>query len=335
VQVNGQDEPATVASTHTITFTITPPANLQHAESGETVSIAVLLSTSQSSNSVVVPVASCRIVVVGDSVLWGEGLLPGPPAMKISDLVRGRVATQLGDVDTFVDLLAHAGAVISGGAGSPVASGEVPDQVPTVTAQVAAIADGENVDLVIVDGGINDVSVPVILDPATTPAALSGMIMTACGSEMTTLLASVIATCPNAQVVVTSYYPILSGASDTTLIALLLAFVGGIPRRPDRRRDRHCGVELRVVLQRVLNGAQRFRRCGEQGRTEHSAGRPARDRPAAGRLCCSALHGPERDAGPGSLAVRDQHRRDDAGSDGPDTAHGLCRHRRRNQPHDL
>jgi lysophospholipase L1-like esterase len=228
VQVNGQDEPATVVSSHTITFTITPPANLQHAETGETVTIAVLLSTGQTSNSVVVPVATCRIVVAGDSVLWGEGLAPAPPAMKISDLVSARVAAQLGDVDTFVDLLAHAGAVISGGTGSPVTSSEVPDQLPNITAQVATIADPANVDLVIVDGGINDVGVPTILDPTTTASALSTAIMMA-GAEMTTLLNSLIATCPNAQIVVTSYYPILSGASDTTLITLLIAFIAGIP----------------------------------------------------------------------------------------------------------
>jgi lysophospholipase L1-like esterase len=248
VQVNGADEPSTVVDTHTITFTITPPANLQPAESGESVTIAVLLGTGQSSNSVVVPVATCRIVVIGDSVLWGEGLDPAPPAMKISDLVRTAVAARLGGVDTFVDLLAHCGAVISGAVGSPAASSEVPDSVPTITAQVAAITDPTNVDLVIVNGGINDVGVPTILNPTTSATSLSTAIMSACGSEMTALLASVISTCPNAQVVVTSYFPILSPASDTALIPLIVGFLAGVP----------LGVLTAIELSTIVSNCMSF-----------------------------------------------------------------------------
>jgi hypothetical protein len=225
VQVGGVDEPSTYVDKHTLKFTITPPANLQPAEMNESVNVQVLDAGGDKSNSVAVPVATCRIAVIGDSVMWGQGLMAGPPSMKLSDRVRDAVASHLGDVDTFVDLLAHSGAVISGASGSAASSGEIPDSVPTISAQLAAIPDPTNVDLVILDGGINDVGVPTILDPNTSASALSSSIMANCGTAMTSLLSSVISTCPNAQVVVTSYFPILSPSSEVTLIPLLVGFL--------------------------------------------------------------------------------------------------------------
>ncbi len=247
VQVNGVDEPSTFVSPHTITFTLTPPTNLQPRETGESVPVAVLLSTGQPSNALNVAVATCRVVVIGDSVLWGEGLPAGPPAVKISDRVREAVAQRVGATSTFVDLLAHCGATIAGGTGAAAASSEIPDNFPTITTQLAAIADPTNVDLVVVNGGINDVGVPTILDPATSSATLAGEIAKKLGTPMAALLTSTITTCPNAQIVVTPYYPILSSASDTLLIPLLVGFLSPL-----------AGIVTAVEMSKVVANCEQF-----------------------------------------------------------------------------
>jgi hypothetical protein len=236
VQINGVETPSAFTDQHTLKLRFTRPGGDPLATAGatdpfaSTATVKVLLPfalpAGASESTLTVAVAICRIAALGDSVVWGQGLSPAPPGMKFVDLVRDAVSAQLGDIDTFVDMMAHSGATLGPSGGAPAASGEVPDSVPTIPAQLTALAGAANrfdVDVLIVDGGINDVGVATILNPQTTTAALTAATRTACLTAMTAFLTTASATFPNAQIVVTSYYPILSPSSDPLLIALLVS----------------------------------------------------------------------------------------------------------------
>jgi hypothetical protein len=57
----------------------------------------------------------------------------------------------------------------------------------------------------------------------TSTTAFTTATNAACGAAMTSFLSTVIATCPNAQIVVVGYFPILSSSSDLLLISLIVA----------------------------------------------------------------------------------------------------------------
>lgn len=145
-----------------------------------------------------------QMIVVGDSVHWGQGL---EKSHKFASIV----ATQLGMT---WDLRAHSGAVIRREPDSPAAvHGEVPYPTPTVTHQCETCPDPDTVDLVLLNGGVNDVSVPTIINPLTDPNDLSQKIQYYCRCEMERLLLFACTRFSRAPIVVTSYFPIFSHKS--------------------------------------------------------------------------------------------------------------------------
>jgi lysophospholipase L1-like esterase len=167
-----------------------------------------------------------RMVVLGDSVPWGQGL---ETAEKFYSLVK--VALTGSDCSQSCTLLAHSGATIGAGVETTQApiDGEVPTSYPTILQQCAAFADSpETVDLVILNGGINDVDFRTIVNPFTDRADLEDLIKQYCFVDMKALLESVVTkfTKPTARVVVTGYFPILSDQSHPPLIDAFLAMIG-------------------------------------------------------------------------------------------------------------
>lgn len=165
-----------------------------------------------------------RMVMLGDSVVWGQGLLP---ECKFSTLVYKSFAGQAPDPENFI-VLAHSGATI--GASStivkPSFDGEVPDSYPTIVQQCSSFNDRPDaVDIVILNGGINDVGAATIVDPLTDEDDLKELITKHCYQDMLTLLKQVTAkfSNPNTKIIVPGYFPILSTESD---LAILPHFLG-------------------------------------------------------------------------------------------------------------
>jgi len=172
-----------------------------------------------------------HIVIFGDSIAWGQGLRE---EQKYSTLVQNWLAQRLSGQRIVKWTFAHSGAVIGPDANdnlSPVA-GEVPVPYPSVLAQLsnstsylahhpetdadhAAPVSPESVSLVLVNGGINDVNVrdiltvdPTIADPESW---IRGLARHRCVERMQDqLLPRLLSTFPNAQVIVTGYYAIVS-----------------------------------------------------------------------------------------------------------------------------
>lgn len=166
------------------------------------------------------------ILTVGDSVTWGQGLRP---SQKMSTLVQDAFKPRM---KTRALMLAHSGAVIGVGASfnQPECDPEVPKGYPTILQQIDRAPD-QDVTLLLVNGGINDINIRVILNPFTDRRRLVDLCKLHCGAHMTVLLDRALRKFPSARIVVTSYYPILSPESDIDLIPGFMA-MEGVPVAP-------------------------------------------------------------------------------------------------------
>lgn len=168
-----------------------------------------------------------RIVALGDSVVWGQGLLS---EQKFTALVNQGLNENSPDGGSLT-VLAHSGATIGVGATivKPAVIGEVPDSYPTVIQQCNSFDDQpRNVDVVIVNGGINDISCPKIVNPMTDEDDLRESINRHCYQDMLALLNNVTSNFSNpaTRIVVPSYYPILSALSDPIRLPAFLGLHG-------------------------------------------------------------------------------------------------------------
>jgi hypothetical protein len=119
--------------------------------------------------------------------------------------------------------MAHSGAHLDSALTAPPkftsTSGEVNLPFPTVNQQLDQVLefygnDRLKVDLVLVDGCVNDVGVSNLLDATTAPESLPPRIIGPCLNGMHALLRRVTSSFPNAQVLVTGYYRFVSTETD-------------------------------------------------------------------------------------------------------------------------
>jgi len=156
-----------------------------------------------------------KMITFGDSVVWGQGLFP---QQKFSSLVYKALTGEDPSADT-LQVLAHSGAVIGIGAtiAKPALNGEVPDSYPTVLQQCIGYAGtADDVDIVIVDGGINDMNSFILDNPFLDTDDLREKIVKHLYGDMLILLDAVTTKFanPRTRIVVTGYYQILSTHSD-------------------------------------------------------------------------------------------------------------------------
>jgi len=180
-----------------------------------------------------------NLVVLGDSISWGQGL---KDEHKAWFLIKSWLQQVTGrEVRETVE--AHSGAVI----GSPAdpngestrdLDGELSRAYPTINGQLAhalkAFGDPSQVDLVLVNGCINDLDSRRLLNAANTPDKIRELAQAKCGPPMELLLTRIATVFPNANVVVTGYYPILSEktANDLFMRALARRFYTPEPGAP-------------------------------------------------------------------------------------------------------
>lgn len=175
-----------------------------------------------------------RLLALGDSVVWGQGLLNRE---KFSSLFYEGVTGRAWEQDTgedLRDLHARSGAVIEAdaedvrdapdlaGVADKLARHEVPSAFPTVPQQVESIDpdDGADADVVILNGGANDFSVSdrlftiEILSKEFGPRpAVEAEFEDIFHDRMDGLLDEALERFPRATIIVPGYYPILSKKS--------------------------------------------------------------------------------------------------------------------------
>ncbi len=178
-----------------------------------------------------------RVLAVGDSIMWGQGLRE---SSKFTRQVEQWLGTQLGR-PVALTVLAHSGAII--GDTCPVpgaltiecntsagpASGEVPSDFPVIRRQAMVLgpARAGEVDLLLVDGCANDVNIKTVFDLTQSEQALGDLVTKMC-ARMQSLLGEVTGSKPyqRAKIVVTGLYPVISASSDLSQVAALAANVG-------------------------------------------------------------------------------------------------------------
>lgn len=156
-----------------------------------------------------------NLLVLGDSIAWGQGLRDEHKAWYlVKTWLEANHGTQVSQT-----VLAHSGAVIGtagepGGNDGPPLDGEVNRGVPSINDQIEtalrAYANPAKVDLVMVDGCINDLDARRLLNADNTPQAIRELARQKCGPPVAALLTRIAGSFPNAHVIVTGYYPILS-----------------------------------------------------------------------------------------------------------------------------
>ena len=180
------------------------------------------------------PVAVDRqfnLLVLGDSIAWGQGLRDEHKAWY---LVKTWLQTTAGrEVRERIE--AHSGAVVGsvGDARSHAVvplDGELSRARPSVNDQIddalKSYADPSQVDLVLVDGCINDVDSQRLLNAANTREGIREFAQMKCGPPVEALLGRITSSFPNAHVILTGYYPIISEktANDFFMRALAKRF---------------------------------------------------------------------------------------------------------------
>ncbi|MBA3355214.1 MAG: SGNH/GDSL hydrolase family protein [Pyrinomonadaceae bacterium] len=166
-----------------------------------------------------------HMLVLGDSIMWGQGLkTPDKSWWRLKNWLQEKTGR-----DVIERIEAHSGAAIEATPGSEQFTskdGEVNLLTPTINMQVDAArkyyGDPAKVDLILVNGCINDVDVRTLLDASTALDLLEASIREKCGGRMQSLLQRITRGFPNAHVVVSSYYKIISPLSEDNSFARLL-----------------------------------------------------------------------------------------------------------------
>jgi lysophospholipase L1-like esterase len=164
-----------------------------------------------------------NMLVLGDSITWGQGL-------KDENKAWHQVKTWLKKTtgrDVRERIEAHSGAVIGSDEAPSTQSGtaidgEINRALPSVYNQVDAAlksyADPQQVDLVLVDGCINDVDARRLLNAVNTPEEIQQVAEAKCGALVESLLQRIAASFPNAHVIVTGYFPIVSESTSNDFL---------------------------------------------------------------------------------------------------------------------
>jgi len=186
------------------------------------------------------PPRDFNLVVLGDSILWGQGL---KTEHKSWFLVKNWLAENQ-HVIVRERIEAHAGAVIGSAGTAPPRSlmlyGEINSAWPTLHDQiddaVRAIGDPSQVDLVLVDGCINDVNARRFLNAGNSSQVIEALAREKCGAPVEDLLARIATTFSNAHIVLTGYYPIISENTSRDLFMRALAKRFYAALSPEQRR---------------------------------------------------------------------------------------------------
>lgn len=176
------------------------------------------------------------LLVLGDSILWGQGL---KDQNKSWYLVRTWLQTNGHTVRERIE--AHAGAMI-GSAGAevpkvPTVHGEINGAYPTLHDQIdnarRSYVDPAQVDLVLVNGCINDVNARRFLNAGNTPEGIQALAREKCGAPVEQLLTRIASSFPNAHIVVAGYYPVISDKTPHDFFMRALAKRFYEPATPD------------------------------------------------------------------------------------------------------
>ena len=190
-----------------------------------------------------------QMLVLGDSILWGQGLRE---QQKSWYRVKCWLQDRTGRI-VDVTMKAHSGAMMDRSPGETQSysspNREVNLPFPSINEELddalKDYGDGAKVDLVLLDGCINDVDVRNLLNASINSDVIRERTNQSCGVAMTQLLRRVVQSFPNAHVIVPSYYRIISqDTDDNAFIRLLVKKLAGQPVEGRRMTDKEMRDRL-------------------------------------------------------------------------------------------
>ena len=192
-----------------------------------------------------------QMLVIGDSIMWGQGLREDE---KFSTRVKCWLQ-QKTDREVKLHMEAHSGAVISGSVAARLpfvsSDGEVNMTSPTINEELDHAIEYYEQNhaspaLILMNGCINDVGVKTLLAASTPLEDVRAQARQNCGEKMQLLLQRVTSSFPQAQVIVTSYYPIVSTqTADNAFLRQLVKKLNN--QRPEARRMTDKEMRQRLV----------------------------------------------------------------------------------------
>jgi hypothetical protein len=165
------------------------------------------------------------LLVIGDSVVWGQGLAY---KHKTASILAKHLGVEL-------KMLAHSGAKIGIRDSYTVTmpSAEIPCFFPTILQQLQDFdGDPASVQWVLMNGGINDVEIQRVFNPMIPQYELELHIRNYCGRDLLAILQLAMQKFPNAKTLVLGYYPALSHLSRAEGVESLYSLVHGLKFAP-------------------------------------------------------------------------------------------------------
>jgi lysophospholipase L1-like esterase len=199
------------------------------------------LYNGESSLPLTLNVRPFNILAIGDSIMWGQGL---HTADKFSSKTAAWIGSQIG-IPTALSVRAHSGAITYPDPGAAAFEsfsydGEVPTSYPTISHQIdlASAANASNVpatdvDLVLVDGCTNNLGITTVILPYPDDNQLQSDIQGYCNNGMSNILTKTVQAFPNADVIATGYFRLVSMKTDLRTLLPLFGFLSTkIPSDP-------------------------------------------------------------------------------------------------------
>src|SRR5258708_3450868 len=242
--------------------------------------------TTVSSASPITPLQTPKyeMLVMGDSVVWGQGL---EEDKKFYTLVKNELARRFGREVNLVNK-SHSGATIRPiDKTTLVEPGEVPLATPTLWQQLDSAIAGykcreraekkdksspskykcEGVDFVLLNGGINDIGVPKILSPFTSERTIKKGSRKYCYQRMKEFLDEVLATFDNATVVVTGYFPIIcagKGGTDPNTIHDLIGSYLGFAKKKEQKIEKNERGKNDWLIDRMSDHSALWKKASDE-----------------------------------------------------------------------
>lgn len=227
--------PVNYLDKETISVTMVRPNGITRNSSGEPTDVVVSNDPNFPSNSLPIVLDTYKMICIGDSIMWGQGL---EESSKFQTLVMNHVSIIKSGIGVYKENAAHSGAIIGNGSSNTSAPiyGEVPTSFPTIIKQhqyFESLPDAPFVDLVLMDGGINDLEIMTFLTPhvqlpdqSNHNTYIINQARKYCYDHMKVLLQDVSDTYPHARIIVTGYYaPVTANSfqNEPWVVAYLMA----------------------------------------------------------------------------------------------------------------
>jgi lysophospholipase L1-like esterase len=180
---------------------------------------------------------SLNVVVLGTSVMWGQGL---EDSDKIHNVLAQMLQAKHPQREINMLFLAHSGASTGYREDgevdthrAPRLHGEVPTPYPTILQEIEEFdsmdIDPEAVEVVLLEAGINNVGLERILNPFNSPDDIQKVVEVYCQQHMEKLVTLLLTKFKNAQIIIAAYYEFISEDCEEAYLRLLIKALDKLP----------------------------------------------------------------------------------------------------------